>query len=123
MYSGLFFFSGNGSGGTSLINYGITTPTPYTSNVYGNRSGFSISYELQILRKTKSGLLYGAGLSYDQLKSNIKINKVQFNPEVVVFNQSYIYDADGNTSLKNTYFTVNPFIGKRFLKNKVTVNL
>jgi hypothetical protein len=38
-------------------------------------------------------------------------------------NQSYLYDAEGNTKLKNTYLNVNPFIGKGFLKNKISFDL
>jgi hypothetical protein len=123
IYSGFFSYTGNGSAGSSTINYGIQTPTPYTSNVYGKKSSFPISFEAQFIKITKSDFLYGAGLSYDILKSKIKINKVQFSPEVVLINQSYLYDADGNTKLKNVYFNINPFIGKRFSKNKMTLDL
>jgi hypothetical protein len=123
VYSGFFSYKGNGSAGSSTINYGIYTPTPYTSNVYGNKSSFPISFEVQVIKNTKSNFLYGLGLSYDLLKSKIQINKVQFSPEVVVANQSYFYDAEGNTKLKNIYFNINPFIGKRFLKNKMTLDL
>lgn len=123
VYSGLFSYKGNGSASKSIINYGIYTPTPYTSNVYGNKSSFPISLEAQVIRITKSNFLYGSGLSYDLLKSKIKITKALFGPEVVLINQSYLYDADGNTKLKNIYFNVNPFIGKRFSKNKMTLDL
>lgn len=123
VYSGFFSYTGNGSASSSTINYGIYTPTPYTSNVYGNKSSFSISFEAQVIKNTKSNFLYGLGLSYDLMKSNIKINNVQFSPEVVVINQSYLYDAEGSTKLKNAYFNINPFIGKRFLKNKITLDL
>lgn len=123
IYSGFFSYTGNGSASSSTINYGIQTPNPYTSNVYGKRSSFPISFEAQVIRMTKSNFLYGAGLSYDILKSKIKITKAQFSPEVVLINQSYLYDADGNTKLKNEYFNINPFIGKRFSKNKMTLDL
>lgn len=123
VYNGFFSYKGNGSAVSSTINYGIYVPTPYTSNVYGNKSSFSISFETQVIKNTKSNFLYGLGLSYDLLNSKIEINKAQFSPELVLLNQSYLYDAEGNTKLKNVYFNINPFIGKRFLKNKMTLDL
>ncbi|MEO8414911.1 MAG: hypothetical protein ABI472_14685 [Ginsengibacter sp.] len=123
VYSGLFSYTGNGAAGTSIINYGIYTPTPYTTNVYGNKPGFSISFGGEAVSVTKSKVLYGAGLSYDLLESKIKIDKVQYSPEVVVAGQSYLYDANGSTRLRNTYFNINPFIGRRFLKNGMTIDL
>jgi hypothetical protein len=123
VYSGLFSYTGNGTARTSTINYGIYTPIPYTSNVYGNKPGFSISFGGQAMSVTRSNVLYGAGLSYDLLESKIEINKVQYSPEIVVAGQSYLYDANGSTKLNNTYLNLNPFIGRRFLKNGMTIDL
>jgi hypothetical protein len=119
IYSGLFSYIGKGSTSTSTINYGINILTPYTTNVYGNKLSIPIGFEVQILKNIKSNLLYGIGFSYDLLKSRVNINKAQFNPEVVVSGQSYLYDADGHSNLKNTYMNINPFLGKRFLINKM----
>jgi hypothetical protein len=123
VYSGVFFYKGNGSASSSTINYGIYLPAPYTSNVYGRKSGFPISFEAQVVKDTRSNFLYGLGVSYDLLNSKIKIDKAQFSPEVIEINQSYLYDAGGNTKLKNAYFNLNPFIGKRFLKTKMTFDV
>ena len=117
IYSGLFSYRGSGATSVSQIETGFFNY--YTSDIYGKKSAFSISYEGQVIRKTKENFLFGIGLSYDFLNSNVTINKVVYNGEVV----RMPYDANGNTKLKNTYINVNPFLGKRFIKNKITFDL
>ena len=115
VYTGFFYYRGNGATSNSVINYGIFYAPAGTSNVYGTRPGFSFSAEGQATRITAANWLYGAGLSYDQLESKVNIYKVQNNPELVIIGQTYLYDAEGNTGLKNRYITIHPFAGKRFI--------
>ena len=116
IYSGLFYYRGSGATSISQIENGFKY---YTTDVYGKKSAFSVSYEGQVIKRTKKDFLFGIGLSYDFLNSNVIINKVVYNGDYL----NHIYDAHGNTKLKNTYINVNPFVGKRLIKNKITFDL
>jgi hypothetical protein len=109
-YSGLFSFRGAGSSSTSWINFNpYTSPDKFTSNPYGKKSEFSYSLELQAQRVTKTKNIYGVGISFEALTSKVTIDTVTQNGFIY-----WQYSADGKTSLKNTFVTLNPFIGHRF---------
>ncbi len=114
-YSGLFSFRGNGSSSTSWINYNpYTSPDKFTSNPYGKKSQFSYSLELQGQRVTKTKKIYGVGISFESLTSKVAIDTVTQNGFIY-----WQYSADGKTSLKNTFVTLNPFVGQRFSYHKI----
>lgn len=118
-YSGLFSFRGDGSSSTSWINYNpYLSPDKFTSNPYGKKSEFSYSLELQGQRVTKTKNIYGAGISFETLTSKVAIDTVTQNG--IIYWQ---YSADGKTSLKNTFVTLNPFVGHRFSYHKISFDV
>jgi len=117
-YTGLFSFRGNGSTSNSWINFNpYTSPAEYTSNPYGKKSGFSYAFELQGQRVTRGKKIYGFGISFDALTSKVNIDTVTAN--------GFIYTkspATGKTTLRNTFITLNPFAGHRFMYRKITLD-
>ena len=76
-YSGLFKYRGNGSTTNSILEAGVV-PQSSTLNIYGKRPAFSFAVEAQLIRNTKTHFLYGAGIGYEALISNVKINQVAY---------------------------------------------
>ena len=123
-YSGLFSFHGNGSVKTSRFtdgfNLGIKDhKPPKTYNIHGRRNAFSYTIEAGVMRNTKMNLLYGMGISYEVLTSKVNIDSFVYYGEPVTSQ----YDAIGYAKLKNTFFTISPVFGKRFLKNKFAIDI
>lgn len=118
-YSGLFSFGGNGSASNSGISYPFTSTTNYTTNPFGRRSGFSYELEFQGQKLSKNKNIYGLGISVEQLNSRVKISKIIISQE-----PAYLaYSANGETKLKNTFITLNPFVGHRYSYRKMTFDL
>lgn len=118
-YSGLFSFRGDGSSSTSWINFNpYTLPNRFTSNPYGKKSEFSYSFELQVQRVTKTKSIYGAGISFETLRSKVAIDTVTQNGFIY-----WQYSADGKTTLRNTFLTLNPFVGHRFSYRKISFDV
>jgi hypothetical protein len=118
-YSGLFSFRGDGSSSTSWINFNpYTSPYKYTSNPYGKKSEFSYALELQGQRVTKNKNIYGLGISFETLTSKVNIDTVTQNGFFY-----WQYSASGKTTLKNTFITLNPFVGHRYSYRKITFDL
>ena len=118
-YSGIFSFRGDGATTNSWINYSpYTTPDKYTSNSYGKKSEFSYVFELQGQRITKNKSIYGLGIGFEILTSKVNIDTVTENGVVY-----WEYPANGKTTLKNTFITLNPFVGHRYSYGKMTFDL
>lgn len=118
-YSGLFSFYGNGATSNSWLNMNpYRSPQKYTTNVYGKKSGFSYAFELQAQKIAKNKNIYGLGISFETLTSKVNINTI--TEEGIIYWQ---YPANGKTTLRNTFITLNPFIGHRFLYHKLTFDL
>lgn len=117
--SGLFSFRGVGSSSTSWINFNpYTTPNTYTSNPYGKKIGFSYALEFQGQRVTKIKNIYGVGISFEKLSSKVHIDTVTQNGFIY-----WQYSADGKTSLKSTFVTLNPYVGHRYFYRKIRFDL
>jgi hypothetical protein len=118
-YSGLFSFRGNGSATNSAIGWGqFSIPMISTVNPYGNKNDFSYAFELQIQKLTKGKNLYGIGLGFETLKSQVHIDT--FVQSGFAFIKS---PANGKTILKNTFITVNPYVGHRFSFRKTSFDM
>ena len=118
-YSGFFSFHGNGSNSTSWINFNpYTSPSLFTSNPYGKKSHFSYSFELQGQRVTNNKNIYGVGLSFERLNSKIAIDTVSENG--FLYRE---YSADGKTYLKNSFLTLNPYLGHRYTYRKINFDI
>lgn len=117
--TGLFSFYGKGSTGTSQIkNTPYTSPQTFTSNPYGKKSGFSYSIELQGKQISKNRMIYGVGLAFENLQTKTSIDTI--TQDGVIYN---IYQATGETKLTNSYLSLTPFIGKRFVFDNVELDL
>lgn len=118
-YSGLFSFRGNGATSNSWLNIDpYRSPQKYTSTVYGKKSGFSYALEIQGQHITRRRNIYGFGLSFESLTSKVNIDTVTGNG--LIYSQ---HPANGKTTLQNTFITLNPFIGQRYLYHKVIFDL
>lgn len=119
-YSGLFSFRGNGSASNSfIISYPFTSSTIYTIDPFGKRSAFSYALEFQGQRLSKRNNIYGLGISFEQLTSTVNIYKIGVSGDPAYLE----YPANGKTKLKNTFITLNPFVGHRYSYRKVTFDL
>jgi len=118
-YSGLFSFRGNGSVLHSGISYPFTSTTIYTTDPFGRRSGFSYVLEFQAQRLSKTNNIYGFGISFEQLTSKVNINKIITSQDPAYFE----YPASGKTTLRNTFITLNPFVGHRYSYHKATFDV
>ncbi|WP_315822680.1 hypothetical protein [Paraflavitalea speifideaquila] len=76
------------------------------------------SFELSGQRITKGNLLYGAGLAFEALKSTIDIDSAA---EVAFLYSKYA--TTGKSTFKNSFITLNPFIGKRIRAGKALLDL
>lgn len=118
-YSGLFSFRGNGSASASWINLNpYLLPDKFTKNPYGKKSGFSYEMELQVQRVSKNSNIYGLGVSFEKFRSKVNIDTVYQNAFISTF-----YSASGKTTLSNTFISLNPFVGHRYLYRKITFDL
>lgn len=120
-YSGFFSFRGGGAASKSvIISYPyIPTPIKFTENPYGRGTGFSYAVEFQGQQLSKRKNIYGLGISYEELTSRVNIDKVGISGDPAYLK----YPASGETKLKNTFVTFNPFVGHRFINHKVTFDL
>ena len=82
------------------------------------KSAFSYAFELEKQRITRQNNIYGIGISYEVLTSKVNINKVIENGYIY-----YQYPATGKTTLKNTFVTINPFVGHRYSYHNMTLDL
>ena len=74
--------------------------------------------ELQGQRVTKNRNIYGIGISFETLTSKVNIDTITYNGFVYS-----LYSAKGETKLKNTFVTLNPFVGHRYLYRKMAFDL
>ena len=120
-YSGLFSFRGDGATlNSSIISYPfITTPITYTQNPYGKRNQFSYVLELQGQRLSKRKNIYGLGISFEALTSKVNIYKIGISGDPAYLE----YAANGETKLKTTFITLNPFVGHRYSYHKMNFDL
>lgn len=123
-YSGLFSFRGDGAAkNTEIISLPYTSPQFSTINAYGKNLRLSCSFEIQAQRITKSNFIFGLGICYELLTSKINIDTIIIVPGGIVYYPTDSYPATGATKLKNSYFNLNPFVGKRFTKNKLSIDV
>lgn len=116
-YSGLFAFRGSGSTSvTTISNSGpADEPGYYNAYPYGRKSDFSYAFEIQVQRVTSRQHLFGAGISFENLKSSLNIDSI--------WTQIGRVDVDGTAVLSNHFITVNPYIGQRFVIKGVTFDV
>lgn len=106
--SGLFSFHGASSGSTTfyLLRDRLNLPG-YTNNPYGNKSGFSYGFSLNVQRVTKANFIYGIESGYESLKSRIKIQSI------LADDSNLAVSSDSKTELSNHFLNFHPFVGKR----------
>ena len=122
VYSGLFSFHGDGAASKSSIitSYSfIPHPFKFTATPYGKKSGFSYALEFQAQRLSKRKNIYGLGISFEDLTSIVKIDKIGISGDPAYME----YPASGKTKLENTFITFNPFVGHRYAYHKITFDL
>jgi hypothetical protein len=118
-FSGLFSFRGEGAASTSWINFNpYISPEKFTSNPYGRKSGFSYTFELQGQRVTKARNIYGIAIGFETLRSRVNIDTLTQNGFIY-----WQFPARGNTFLKNTFVTIHPYIGHRYVYRKINFDL
>jgi len=122
VYSGLFSFRGEGATSKSFIYYNDWwgPVTKYTDDPYGKGNGFSYSLEFQGQRLTKRKNIYGLGISFEDLTSKVNIDSIFESSDLALLLK---YPATGETKLKNTFITLNPFVGHRYAYHKIAIDL
>lgn len=130
-YSGLFSFQGPGTTLNSWVSFGnFSVSTPYS-----RKPSFFYSFELQGQRITKKKNIYGIGLSFEAAKKNtVNIDSAFINNSSSygftfgpfgpgIYEYDYPKPATGKSILENTFITVNPFVGHRFIYKKFSVDV
>ena len=115
-YTTFFGFHGNGTTTESYINSNQMTQVDSTFNVYGKDGSFSYAIELQSQRITKRKMIYGIGIAFEKLNSKVNLDSVR---QIVYGRQDVL---SGKTFLRNSYITLNPFLGRRFIYSKMTLD-
>ncbi len=117
--SGLFSFRGPGAVSETRI-YGNDTPPLFVlGNPYGRRSGFSYSVAGQIQHITRSGFIYGVQAGYESLTSRVGITTITYAEIFPIIPQP----TAGWATLRNQYVNVQPFVGKRFGNQHVSLDV
>lgn len=117
-YSGFFSFRGEGSASkTAYVQHIPSVPSEFTENRFGNKSAFSYSVELQLQRTTKNKFQFGTSISFEKLSSTVHIDSV-ISGDLIYTKTA----ADGKTDLKSSFITIEPFIGKRWMKGKLQID-
>jgi hypothetical protein len=115
LYSGLFFFRGNGSTSNVSINpAGEYWMQPYP---YGRASGFSYALEFQGQRITKANNLYGLGISAESLDSRVK------NADLQIAGATGLSQTPGKATSRDDFITLNPFAGHRFILRRISLDV
>lgn len=117
-YSGLFSFHGNGTATNSSVGWSQFDPVWRTSIPYGQKSAFSYAFELQTQRITSKHFIYGVGLGFESLQSKVHIDTSVFSAFIV-----NVSPANGTMILKNTFITVNPYLGHRYSLGNISFDL
>lgn len=118
--SGLFSFAGLSSDNSSTLLIPNASPA-YTLNPYGSKNGFSYGLSAEIQRISKRNIIAGLDAGYELLKSKLDITIVAEN--LYSSNSSSYHRAKGHTFIYNNFINIFPYIGKRFIKNKMLFDL
>lgn len=109
----LVYFPSRGNGSTSTTTVNVSDNIGYYNPTsYGRKSGFSYCFELQAQRVTKLKYLFGFGVSYGNLKSKAIVDSF--------YDDIGKRPAAGKVLMANTFITVNPYIGQRFVVGNIT---
>jgi hypothetical protein len=112
-YSGIAFFRGNGSSNSSWMGWGQFSGSS-TSNPYSKKPGLFYSFELSTQKITMKKNLYGVGIGFEVLNSTVDIDTISFSAFAYIK-----YPASGKSTLKNSFITINPYLGHRFKTSKL----
>lgn len=117
-YGGVFSFHGKGATSHStIISYPFQNPpVKFTLDPYGNTTAFSYGWGFQGQRITQKQKIYGLGIGFEELTSKVTIDKIGVSGDPVYLE----YSASGVTKLKNTFFTLHPFVGHRYFYHKIS---
>ncbi len=120
--SGLFSFAGSSVESTSKINYNKTSnfeERSYTNNPYGSKSGIGYGISVDVTRVTKNGVVIGADLGYEVLRSLITIDGINGFDGTAYFQLK----ADGQTFLNYHFINLFLHFGKRFNLNETDIDI
>ncbi|GHB59817.1 outer membrane beta-barrel protein [Persicitalea jodogahamensis] len=124
--SGLFSFTGPSASRTSQINtdYFLSAPlarevTGYTNSVLGKLSGLSYGISSHIQRVSRGNFISGIGLSYEDLRSKVLIDKVIVTNNIAPIPEN----AVGKTILSNRFVNISPYLGYRIKRDQISLDL
>lgn len=116
--SGLSSFGGESATKNSIIIVSdLSTVDNYTNNPYGTKKRLAYGLTAQIQRIGSTGLIFGLQSGYEVLRSRVDINDISgefSNPPTAV---------SGQTTFKNGFIMVYPYLGKRFNYNGLHIDL
>jgi hypothetical protein len=119
--SGLFSFAGLTPQSTSKINYNKSPSIgerSYTNNPYGSNKGIGYGISADVKRVTKSGVVIGADLSYEVMRSLITIDGINGFDGTA----SFQIQANGQTFLNYHFINLFLHFGKRLKLNNTDID-
>lgn len=115
--SGLFGFRSPGAASETTLHGNDVASLPYIlGNSYGRSSGLSYSLAGQVQRVAQGRLVYGIQIGYESLESRIPITRYIGGFSLVET------PADGRATLRNQFINLHPFFGKRFGKQRLSLD-
>ena len=115
--SGLFSFRGASAEKYSQLDMARTDG--YTNNPFGARNGLSYGISYQLQRVAKNNFIAGISIGYENLRSRTTINTVS----VFTGTANEIKVASGRSNLSNQFINGYPYLGYRFIINRMAVDL
>jgi len=114
--TGISKFAGASAESSSFILVSdVANSSSYTNNPYGRRFGLNYGGGIQLQLVTDQRLLLGAQVAVEQLRSRVNINGINgFRSN----NQ-----AEGHTTLQNSFLNLQPYLGRRLYLHGVEVDL
>ena len=116
--SGLFRFGGESATKTSDLILGSGQPgINYTHNPYGKKVGLCYGLAAQVQKVNSKNFIYGLQAGYETLRS-----KVALKYAYSLVNYAMPIQVSGKTILRHNFINANPFVGKRFVLNNISLD-
>jgi|GEM_PF-3180087 len=115
--SGLFSISSKNSSISSTV---VLRPLMRFEVMGPSKSSAEFSYEIngRMQRNTRNGLIYGAELAFQSLRSSVDITYA-----IPFSYSSALLPANGKVKMHNSFIALTPYAGFRILDKKITVDL
>jgi hypothetical protein len=123
-YSGMSHFTGNTTTHSTFLNTSATDPHAGYPNGTGNIYTPDLGIALQLQYNFKSGFLLGGQAAFEQFNNKVDINGVYEDQTYLAYQLAPGPEAaTGHVTDHDNYVNLTPYIGYRFVLNKVKLDV